>query len=162
MDRHVCMSSLAHFIGLELCHPRLKNKTNQYLCVDVIFASVCVRAWPCMFALWVWLSAQQKMEPHGLYRPPSEERLSPGQQPPSPCVKGSQRVVTLAQHISVSTLFNCVYVAWATVCSVSRNNYQLLYVISMNLKKTFVVRGFWCLMYARQCCQMCLYGNRRW
>uniref|UniRef100_A0A3Q2Q4D6 Nuclear receptor corepressor 2 n=1 Tax=Fundulus heteroclitus TaxID=8078 RepID=A0A3Q2Q4D6_FUNHE len=35
-----------------------------------------------------------------LYRPPSEERLSPGQQPPSPCVKGSQRVVTLAQHIS--------------------------------------------------------------
>lgn len=47
-------------------------------------------------------SAQQKMEPHSLYRPPSEERLSPGQQPPSPCVKGSQRVVTLAQHISVS------------------------------------------------------------
>lgn len=44
--------------------------------------------------------AQQKMEPLGLYRPPSEERLSPGQQPPSPCVKGSQRVVTLAQHIS--------------------------------------------------------------
>uniref|UniRef100_A0A8C4NZR8 Nuclear receptor corepressor 2 n=1 Tax=Dicentrarchus labrax TaxID=13489 RepID=A0A8C4NZR8_DICLA len=40
------------------------------------------------------------MESHGLYRPPSEERLSPGQQPPSPCVKGSQRVVTLAQHIS--------------------------------------------------------------
>uniref|UniRef100_A0A3B3U7X8 Nuclear receptor corepressor 2 n=1 Tax=Poecilia latipinna TaxID=48699 RepID=A0A3B3U7X8_9TELE len=38
--------------------------------------------------------------PQGLYRPPSEERLSPGQQPPSPCVKGSQRVVTLAQHIS--------------------------------------------------------------
>ncbi|KAF7199803.1 nuclear receptor corepressor 2 isoform X3 [Nothobranchius furzeri] len=37
---------------------------------------------------------------HGLYRPPSEERLSPGQQPQSPCVKGSQRVVTLAQHIS--------------------------------------------------------------
>uniref|UniRef100_A0A669CAY2 Nuclear receptor corepressor 2 n=1 Tax=Oreochromis niloticus TaxID=8128 RepID=A0A669CAY2_ORENI len=35
-----------------------------------------------------------------LYRPPSEERLSPGQQPQSPCVKGSQRVVTLAQHIS--------------------------------------------------------------
>uniref|UniRef100_A0A674PDY8 Nuclear receptor corepressor 2 n=1 Tax=Takifugu rubripes TaxID=31033 RepID=A0A674PDY8_TAKRU len=45
-------------------------------------------------------SAQQKMEPHSLYRPPSEERLSPGQQPPPPCVKGSQRVVTLAQHIS--------------------------------------------------------------
>ncbi|KAG8012222.1 Nuclear receptor corepressor 2 [Nibea albiflora] len=40
------------------------------------------------------------MEPLGPYRPPSEERLSPGQQPPSPCVKGSQRVVTLAQHIS--------------------------------------------------------------
>uniref|UniRef100_A0A8C5ELJ4 Nuclear receptor corepressor 2-like n=1 Tax=Gouania willdenowi TaxID=441366 RepID=A0A8C5ELJ4_GOUWI len=39
-------------------------------------------------------------QPHGLYCPPSEERLSPGQQPPSPCVKGSQRVVTLAQHIS--------------------------------------------------------------
>uniref|UniRef100_A0A3Q0SM03 Nuclear receptor corepressor 2 n=1 Tax=Amphilophus citrinellus TaxID=61819 RepID=A0A3Q0SM03_AMPCI len=38
--------------------------------------------------------------PHGLYCPSSEERLSPGQQPPSPCVKGSQRVVTLAQHIS--------------------------------------------------------------
>ncbi|KAM9744671.1 nuclear receptor corepressor 2 isoform 3-T4 [Menidia menidia] len=38
--------------------------------------------------------------PHGLYRPPSEERLSPGQQPPSPCVKGSQRVMTLLQHIS--------------------------------------------------------------
>uniref|UniRef100_A0A4W6FJN4 Nuclear receptor corepressor 2 n=1 Tax=Lates calcarifer TaxID=8187 RepID=A0A4W6FJN4_LATCA len=46
------------------------------------------------------VATQQKMEPHGLYRPPSEERLSPGQQPPSPCVKGSQRVVTLAQHIS--------------------------------------------------------------
>ncbi|XP_031426191.1 nuclear receptor corepressor 2 isoform X4 [Clupea harengus] len=47
--------------------------------------------------------AQQKavaMEQHGLYRPPSEERLSPGQQPQSPLVKGSQRVVTLAQHIS--------------------------------------------------------------
>ncbi|XP_055367301.1 nuclear receptor corepressor 2 isoform X4 [Betta splendens] len=44
--------------------------------------------------------AQQKPEPHDLYHPPSEERLSPGQQPPSPCVKGSQRVVTLAQHIS--------------------------------------------------------------
>ncbi|XP_057688811.1 nuclear receptor corepressor 2 isoform X2 [Corythoichthys intestinalis] len=44
--------------------------------------------------------AQQKMESHVLYRPPSEERLSPGQKPPSPCVKGSQRVVTLAQHIS--------------------------------------------------------------
>uniref|UniRef100_A0A8C8K7Y2 Nuclear receptor corepressor 2 n=1 Tax=Oncorhynchus tshawytscha TaxID=74940 RepID=A0A8C8K7Y2_ONCTS len=46
---------------------------------------------------------QQKMMPmeqHGLYRPPSEERLSPGQQPQSPLVKGSQRVVTLAQHIS--------------------------------------------------------------
>lgn len=43
------------------------------------------------------------MEPHSLYRPPSEERLSPGQQPPSPCVKGSQRVVTLAQHISVGS-----------------------------------------------------------
>uniref|UniRef100_A0A8C4IN46 Nuclear receptor corepressor 2 n=1 Tax=Dicentrarchus labrax TaxID=13489 RepID=A0A8C4IN46_DICLA len=43
---------------------------------------------------------RQSMESHGLYRPPSEERLSPGQQPPSPCVKGSQRVVTLAQHIS--------------------------------------------------------------
>ncbi|XP_064882678.1 nuclear receptor corepressor 2 isoform X5 [Oncorhynchus nerka] len=46
---------------------------------------------------------QQKimpMEQHGLYRPPSEERLSPGQQPQSPLVKGSQRVVTLAQHIS--------------------------------------------------------------
>ncbi|KAK5932588.1 hypothetical protein CgunFtcFv8_004280 [Champsocephalus gunnari] len=40
------------------------------------------------------------METHGLYRPPSEERLSPGQQPSSPSVKGSQRVVTLAQHIS--------------------------------------------------------------
>lgn len=53
-------------------------------------------------------SAQQKMEPHGLYRPPSEERLSPGQQPPSPCVKGSQRVVTLAQHISVSSLSHCI------------------------------------------------------
>ncbi|XP_063346347.1 nuclear receptor corepressor 2 isoform X1 [Pelmatolapia mariae] len=37
---------------------------------------------------------------HSLYRSPSEERLSPGQQPQSPCVKGSQRVVTLAQHIS--------------------------------------------------------------
>ncbi|KAG5280932.1 hypothetical protein AALO_G00065600 [Alosa alosa] len=50
-------------------------------------------------------AAQQKaaaaaMEQHGLYRPPSEERLSPGQQPQSPHVKGSQRVVTLAQHIS--------------------------------------------------------------
>uniref|UniRef100_A0A3Q2YCC0 Nuclear receptor corepressor 2 n=1 Tax=Hippocampus comes TaxID=109280 RepID=A0A3Q2YCC0_HIPCM len=44
--------------------------------------------------------APQKMESHVLYRPPSEERLSPGQKPPSPCVKGSQRVVTLAQHIS--------------------------------------------------------------
>ncbi|XP_054630962.1 nuclear receptor corepressor 2 isoform X2 [Dunckerocampus dactyliophorus] len=44
--------------------------------------------------------AQQKIDSHGLYRPPSVERLSPGQQPPSPCVKGSQRVVTLAQHIS--------------------------------------------------------------
>ncbi|CAB1321843.1 unnamed protein product, partial [Coregonus sp. 'balchen'] len=46
---------------------------------------------------------QQKMMPmeqHVLYRPPSEERLSPGQQPQSPLVKGSQRVVTLAQHIS--------------------------------------------------------------
>ncbi|XP_024131087.1 nuclear receptor corepressor 2 isoform X2 [Oryzias melastigma] len=38
--------------------------------------------------------------PHSLYRPPSDESLSPGQQPPSPCVKSSQRVVTLAQHIS--------------------------------------------------------------
>lgn len=47
-------------------------------------------------------SAQQKTEAHSLYGPPSEERLSPGQQPTSPCVKGSQRVVTLAQHISVS------------------------------------------------------------
>lgn len=37
---------------------------------------------------------------NSLYRPPSVERMSPGQQPPSPCVKGSQRVVTLAQHIS--------------------------------------------------------------
>uniref|UniRef100_A0A3P9AIK9 Nuclear receptor corepressor 2 n=1 Tax=Esox lucius TaxID=8010 RepID=A0A3P9AIK9_ESOLU len=47
--------------------------------------------------------AQQKimpMEQHGVYRPPSEERLSPGLQPQSPLVKGSQRVVTLAQHIS--------------------------------------------------------------
>ena len=42
------------------------------------------------------------MEPHSLYRPPSVERMSPGQQPSSPHVKGSQRVVTLAQHISVS------------------------------------------------------------
>lgn len=39
-------------------------------------------------------------QPHSLYRPPSEERLSPAQQPQSPCFKGSQRVVTLAQHIS--------------------------------------------------------------
>ncbi|CAL1616291.1 unnamed protein product [Knipowitschia caucasica] len=40
----------------------------------------------------------QKLESHSMYRPPSVERMSPGQQPPSPCVKG--RVVTLAQHIS--------------------------------------------------------------
>ncbi|KAF3851026.1 hypothetical protein F7725_012798 [Dissostichus mawsoni] len=45
-------------------------------------------------------SEHSNMETHGLYRPPSEERLSPGQQPSSPSVKGSQRVVTLAQHIS--------------------------------------------------------------
>uniref|UniRef100_A0A3B4BJ40 Uncharacterized protein n=1 Tax=Periophthalmus magnuspinnatus TaxID=409849 RepID=A0A3B4BJ40_9GOBI len=50
----------------------------------------------------VLITTGQKMDPHNMYRPPSVERMSPGQQPPSPCVKGSQRVVTLAQHISVS------------------------------------------------------------
>ncbi|KAG9354846.1 hypothetical protein JZ751_001559, partial [Albula glossodonta] len=51
--------------------------------------------------------AQQKMgsmeQQHGHYRPPSEGSLSPthsGQQPATPYVKSSQRVVTLAQHIS--------------------------------------------------------------
>ncbi|XP_076852056.1 nuclear receptor corepressor 2-like, partial [Brachyhypopomus gauderio] len=44
--------------------------------------------------------AQQKaLDQHGLYVPP-EERLSPSQQSASPTMKGSQRVVTLAQHIS--------------------------------------------------------------
>uniref|UniRef100_A0A7N8X6N7 Nuclear receptor corepressor 2 n=1 Tax=Mastacembelus armatus TaxID=205130 RepID=A0A7N8X6N7_9TELE len=69
--------------------------TSTHVCVCLC---LCVRV--CGSLLWISLSAQPKMEPHGLYRPPSEERLSPGQQPPSPCVKGSQRVVTLAQHIS--------------------------------------------------------------
>ena len=41
------------------------------------------------------------MEQHGMYQPQAEDRMSPGQQPSSPLVKGVQRVVTLAQHISV-------------------------------------------------------------
>lgn len=95
---------------------------NLSVCVCAICLSVCVRALTralygstpvcaiCVCAcvcvgLCPGPSAQQKMMPmeqHGPYRPPSEERLSPGQQPQSPLVKSSQRVVTLAQHISVS------------------------------------------------------------
>ncbi|KPP71959.1 nuclear receptor corepressor 2-like, partial [Scleropages formosus] len=52
-------------------------------------------------------AVQQKMtsleQQQSHYRPPSEGSPSPsqpGHQPPSPYVKGSQRVVTLAQHIS--------------------------------------------------------------
>lgn len=138
MDRHVCMLSLAHLEVLDC----LKWKLIYTFCVDVIFASLCVCAWQCVvFVLWVWLSVPQKMEQHVLYRPPSEERLSPGQQPPSPCVKGSQRVVTLAQHISVSRIV------------------AEIIIIICRKYIPFVVKGSWYLMYVRQ---MCLYGNRRW
>lgn len=64
----------------------------------------------CISGVFSTSAAQQKMasmeQQHGHYRPPSEESLSPthpGQQPSNPYAKGGQqRVVTLAQHISVS------------------------------------------------------------
>lgn len=117
---------------------------NLSVCVCAICLSVCVRALTralygstpvcaiCVCAcvcvgLCPGPSAQQKMMPmeqHGPYRPPSEERLSPGQQ--SPLMKGSQRVVTLAQHISVSLLVNdMVFIL------ILKNDYILLYYISV-------------------------------
>lgn len=53
-----------------------------------------------------------------------EDRLSPGQQPPS-AVKSSQRVVTLAQHISVSaTKMPCKVVLWLK--SISFDKFYIL------------------------------------
>lgn len=92
------------------------------LCMAPPLCAICVGACVCV-GLCPGPSAQQKMMPmdqHGPYRPPSEERLSPGQQ--SPLMKGSQRVVTLAQHISVSPLVNdMVFIL------ILKNYYILLY-----------------------------------
>ena len=141
---HVVIST---FRGLGL----FKMETNLYLLCGCDFClSVCVCAWQCVvFVLWVWLSGPQKMEQHVLYRPPSEERLSPGQQPPSPCVKGSQRVVTLAQHISVSRIVAEIIIIicrkYIPFCGQGILVFDVCETVLSNVLR-----------------QMCLYGNRRW
>ena len=109
-----------------------------FVCICVCFrVCVCV----CVVGGGFDHPAQQKigsMEQHGMYQPQAEDRMSPGQQPPSPCMKGSQRVVTLAQHISVrpprphhlfrmfSLSYYCVLCLWCqTSCCRHLQRYNL-------------------------------------
>lgn len=85
-------------------------------------------------------AAQQKALEHSVFFIP-EERLSPSQQPPSPAVKSSQRVVTLAQHISVS-LFVVVFF-WVRVVfrgneSRLSNNPFFLFLFQEVIKKDYM------------------------